>query len=184
MSERPRAAVVIAIAASPPHGVVFIERAAHLRNHPGQIGLPGGRVDEDDAHPEAAALRELHEEIGVPPGRVRLVGVLPDVPQGVGPFIVTPFVGIIAPETPFTIDPSETAALFTVPLARIVEPEAVRNGTVHFDDRIVETLVFEHEDRIVWGLTGRILRVFVDAWHDVGNGLRSRVETALMSPGH
>jgi 8-oxo-dGTP pyrophosphatase MutT (NUDIX family) len=181
MSERPRAAVVLAIVASPPHGVVFLERAAHLRNHPGQIGLPGGRVDPDDAHPEAAALRELHEEIGVPAQRVRVVGVLPEIEQRVGPFLVTPFVGVIAPETPFTIDPSETASLFTVPLERLVEPNAIRNGTVHVEDAIVETLVFTHEERVVWGLTGRILRMFVDAWHDPKNVLRARIEAALQA---
>lgn len=176
MSARPRAAVVVGISAAPPHGVVFLERAAHLRNNPGQIGLPGGAVDPDDPHPEAAALRELEEEIGVPPDRVHLVGVLPDVAQRIGRYLVTPFVGVFEPGITFTIDPSETAALFTVPLDLIVAPGAVRDGVVHLGERRIETLVFEHEERLVWGLTGRILQSFVDAWHADRDALRSAIE--------
>jgi 8-oxo-dGTP pyrophosphatase MutT (NUDIX family) len=179
MSARPRAAVVLAICAAPPHGVVFVERAAHLRNNPGQIGLPGGAVDAGDPHPEAAALRELHEEIGVAPERVRLVGVLPEIAQRVGPFVVTPFVGIIAPGVSFVIDPGETAAVFTVPLERIVAADSLREGVVRLGERIVETLVFEHEERVVWGLTGRILQSFVAAWNEDRDGLRGRIEAAL-----
>lgn len=179
MSERPRAAVLLAICAAPPHGVVFLERAAHLRNNPGQIGLPGGRVDPDDPHPEAAALRELEEEVGVPAERVTVVGRLPDVAQRIGPFLVTPFVGVLAPGVTFRIDPAETAALFTVPLELIVVPGAVRDGVVHLGERRIETLVFEHEERLVWGLTGRILQSFVEAWLDPDDALRARVEAAL-----
>jgi 8-oxo-dGTP pyrophosphatase MutT (NUDIX family) len=179
MSERPKAAVVLAISASPPHGVVFIERAAHLRNNPGQIGFPGGAIDPEDPHAEAAALRELDEEIGVSSERVTIVGSLPDAAQQTGPFLVTPFVGILAPGTHFVIDPAETAAVFTVPLETIVAPDAVRERALSVGGRTIDTLVFEHEERVVWGLTGRILRAFVDAWNDDRDGLRTRIEAAL-----
>ena len=71
------AAVVLGIFEAPPHGVIFIERAAHLRNHAGQIGLPGGGKDAGDANLEATALREMHEEVAVDPARVTIVANAP-----------------------------------------------------------------------------------------------------------
>ena len=74
------AAVVLPIFANAPHEVVFIERARHLRRHAGEIAFPGGALDEDDDGDRArAALRELHEEIGIPPAAVTIVGRLASV---------------------------------------------------------------------------------------------------------
>jgi Pyruvate/2-oxoacid:ferredoxin oxidoreductase gamma subunit/ADP-ribose pyrophosphatase YjhB (NUDIX family) len=113
-SLRRKAAVAVAVNARPPHGVIFVERASHLRDHPGQIGLPGGRVDAADGDDlRRTVLRELHEEIGVTPERVTIVGNLAQVSQRVNTFDVTPFVAVIAPG-PFTIDGSETAGMFTM----------------------------------------------------------------------
>lgn len=179
MTERRKAAVVLTICAEPPHGVIFVERAAHLRNNAGQIGLPGGAVDPSDPSLEAAALRELHEELGVAPERVTLAGALPVIGQRVGTFDVTPFVGVLTARTELRIDPAETAAVFTVPLNAIIEDGAIREGTVRWNGREITSLVFEHGERLVWGLTGRILHTFVDAWHDERNPLRSRIEAAL-----
>lgn len=183
MKERRKAAVVLAVCAAPPHGVVFVERAAHLRDHPGQIGLPGGGADEEDAGDLAAtALRELHEEVGVARGAVRLVGRLPEVRQRVGRFDVTPFVGVLAAGTELRIDPAETAAVFTIPLARIVAPGALREGHIPVDGLHVPSYILEHGERLVWGLTGRILREFLDAWNSPHQDLRHNLTAALEAP--
>jgi 8-oxo-dGTP pyrophosphatase MutT (NUDIX family) len=92
------AAVVLGIGEVPPHGVIFIERAAHLRNHAGQIGLPGGGMDPgDEGNLRATALREMAEEVGVAPGRVTIVGELPVIKARVNNYAVTPFVATVAP---------------------------------------------------------------------------------------
>ncbi|MFN2459549.1 MAG: CoA pyrophosphatase [Candidatus Velthaea sp.] len=175
------AAVVLAIFADAPHRVIFVERAAHLRDHPGQIGLPGGSVDPGDGdRREVTALRELHEEIGVPPAAVTLVARLPDIAQRVNNFIVTPFVGVLAPATKLTFDETETAALFTVPLAEILTPGAVHADIELVGDRRVDTFVFDFGGRHVWGLTGHILRSFVDAWHEPDSGIQAALEAALL----
>src|SRR5579872_5527314 len=91
-----RAAVLLAIFADPPHRVIFIERAMHLRHHAGQIGLPGGAADPSDGDdPASTALRELSEELGVDRSRVTVVGTLPELTQSSGRFRVTPVVGIV-----------------------------------------------------------------------------------------
>jgi 8-oxo-dGTP pyrophosphatase MutT (NUDIX family) len=178
MKPRRKAAVALAIVATPPHGVLFVERAAHLRDHPGQIGLPGGSVDPSDGDDLArTALRELREEVGVAPQRVTIVGQLPEVRQRVNTFDVTPFVAVIEPG-PFTIDGSETAGMFTIPLEIIVS-DALRRGTIDVAERIIETYLLDYEGRRVWGLTGGILRSFVERWHDPTHHLRAAVEAAF-----
>lgn len=175
------AAVVLAIFANPPHHVVFVERAAHLRDHPGQIGLPGGSVDDADGGDHArAALRELKEELGVPPARVTLLGRLPVLRQRINTFVVTPFIGTLAPGTKLTIDANETAAVFTVPLAEIIAPGAIREGIEVVGDRRVETLQFDYDRLHVWGLTARILHAFVAEWRTRDSALREGVEAALL----
>lgn len=172
-----RAAVTLAIEARPPHGIVFVERAAHLRHHPGEIAFPGGSLDERDGGSLVrAALRELHEEIGVGPERVQIIGQLPRVTPRVTRFVVTPFVAIIEPST-YVLDPSEIAGLFTIPLAEVLE-RGVDDGVVHVGAFRVKTPVFNHGHYRIWGMTGRILREFVDSWK-AESKLRASLETFL-----
>jgi 8-oxo-dGTP pyrophosphatase MutT (NUDIX family) len=175
---RRTAAVVIAILTKPPHGVVFIERAAHLRDHPGQIALPGGSVDaQDGGDLRQTALREMREEVGIAPERVSILAQLPVVRQTrANNFDVTPFVASVAPG-PLTIDGTETAAVFTIPLDVIVEH--LQPGTHVVGEHSIETYLLDYESRRVWGLTGHILRSFVEAWNDATNPLRAAVESAL-----
>ncbi|HTW83624.1 MAG TPA: CoA pyrophosphatase [Candidatus Sulfotelmatobacter sp.] len=178
MSERRKAAVAVAIIAEPPHGIVFVERGAHLRDHPGQIGLPGGSVDpEDGGDLERTVLRELEEEIGVVPERVRIVGRLREVSQRRNNFDVTAFVAIVQPG-PFTIDGSETAGMFTIPL-RTVLSKALTDGIVEYSGLTIPSLVLDYENKRVWGLTAQILRVFNEAWQAEASPLRAAVEAAL-----
>ncbi len=165
---RRRAAVVLTIFQGPPHGVVFVERAAHLRDHPGQIGLPGGGVHPEDADLAATALRELREEVGIAAPRSAIVAQLPTLSQRVvNNFDVTPFVAVVEP-TELVVDPSESAGAFLVPLATIVG-----GGLQNF--------VLEYEGRHIWGLTARILHDFVTAWN--AGELRAAVEPHLRGSG-
>lgn len=179
MPTKREAAVVLAIYADPPHHVVFVERARHLRDHPGQIGLPGGSADAADGDDRArTALRELEEEVGIPPSRITLVGRLPQIVQRSNAFSVAPFVGIVQPGTRLAIDEAETAAVFTIPLAAILAPKAVHEGIERVDDLAIATYHFDYRDRHIWGLTGRMLFAFARAW-ETNDPLRAAVEGAL-----
>jgi 8-oxo-dGTP pyrophosphatase MutT (NUDIX family) len=177
VTERRKAAVVLAIISQPPHGVIFVERAAHLRSHPGQIGLPGGAIDpQDGGDLWRTALREMEEEVGVSPVRVEHVWTFPTVRPRVTPFDVTPYVAIVAPG-PLRIDPSETAAVFTVPLGTIVSE--LRDDTIDYASIRIETTLLDYEGRRIWGLTGRVLRMFVDAWNQGDGQIRGALERRL-----
>ncbi|MGD0471933.1 MAG: CoA pyrophosphatase [Candidatus Velthaea sp.] len=176
------AAVLVAIFADPPHPMIFIERAAHLRDHPGQIAFPGGSADPADGDDRVrTALRELHEEVGVAPERVTIVGRLPDARPLTNGFIVTPFVGVLRGAATLTIDATETAAVFTVPLETIIAPGAVHPGIETIGEMAIETWVFDHGDLHVWGLTAGILHEFVAAWGTANSPLRASIESALHS---
>jgi 8-oxo-dGTP pyrophosphatase MutT (NUDIX family) len=156
--------------------VLFVERAAHLRDHPGQIGLPGGSVHPEDADLRATALRELHEEVGIEPSRVTVVTELPTFSQRLANnFDVTPFVALIEPGE-LTIDSNETAGVFLVPLETIVD-EGLREDSVEHGGFRVRSLVLDYEGRRIWGLTARILHSFLTEWKK--GELRDRVYAAL-----
>jgi len=174
------AAVVMPIYANAPHEVVFIERAGHLRRHAGQIAFPGGAMDaEDEGDHARAALRELHEEIGVAPDAVTIVGELNMIKQTRNVFDVTPFVAIVAPGTPLVVDLSEAVAAHPVPLAAIVEPGAVHPAIELVRGNRVRTWVFDYDGLHVWGLTGQILSDFVRRYHGPDSPLRGAIDERL-----
>jgi len=174
------AAVMIAIFADEPHGVVFVERAGHLRRDPGQIGLPGGMTDPiDGADPATTAVRELYEELGVAPSAIRVIGQLEQQRQVSSGVAVTPVVGVLEPNTPLHVDRTETTGAFTVPLATIVAPGEIYEDPA-LSARAGTSYALDHEGRHVWGLTARILKVFADEWN-ARSALRESIEAALRS---
>jgi 8-oxo-dGTP pyrophosphatase MutT (NUDIX family) len=174
-----RGAVLLPIFASAPHGVIFVERAQHMRRNPGQIGLPGGGAEPIDAgDPVKTALRELFEEIGVAAERVNVVGRLPERKQASNRVLITPIVGVIDPGTPLTLDGEEIAGVFEVPLASIVTAGAVYEDVKRSGLRGRTMYAFDYASHHVWGFTAGILKSFVDAWTLAESSLRRAVEAA------
>jgi len=152
-----QAAVLVPIVAREAgHTVLLTRRAETLRQHKGQISFPGGRRDESDASLAQAALREAHEEVGLPPEAVELIGYLDDYPTMTG-YCITPVVGVITGAfTPVT-NPDEVAEIFEVPL------ELVLSGT-HFERKTmlrggIDLPFFElrYGNYAIWGATAGIL---------------------------
>ena len=176
--DRRPAAVVLGIIDEPPHGVIFIERAQHLRAHAGQVGLPGGGSDpEDNGDLVRTALREMEEEVGVVPARVEVLASLPIVRARANQYAVTPFVAVVR-SGELRIDATETVGVFTVPLQTVIEE--LRRGTVPIGRFEVETPILDYDGKRIWGVTGYILRSFVDRWNAPDNDLRSLVEPLLL----
>jgi 8-oxo-dGTP pyrophosphatase MutT (NUDIX family) len=139
---------------------VFTERRADLRRHAGEISFPGGRRDEGDADLPATALRECHEEIGLPPDAVELVGALQPTPTFVTGYAIYPFVGLIEPGFAWVLQEREVAQVLELPI------EAVRAG--YGRRRLVRrgmpfrTDTYETGGHLIWGATARIVADLLD----------------------
>ncbi|MEZ9197755.1 CoA pyrophosphatase [Shewanella sp. 10N.286.54.B9] len=118
-----KAAVLVALSSyNDQLELILTRRPSHLRQHPGQISFPGGKVEKFDLSFEDTALREAREEIGLPNKHVEVIGMLHDHKTFTG-FDITPIVSIIS--KPFTpvIDPGEVDELFTIPLSFLLDSD-------------------------------------------------------------
>lgn len=152
------AAVLIAVWLRPDGArLILTKRSSHLKHHPGQIAFPGGKVDAGDSGPEAAALREAWEEIGLPPDRVEVLGRLP-AHETVTNYMITPILGLVRDDFSPILEAGEVDEVFTVPLAHVLDRE----------NFVIEGRVWKGQPRryfavpygpyYIWGATARILR--------------------------
>jgi 8-oxo-dGTP pyrophosphatase MutT (NUDIX family) len=138
-----------------PH-LVFTKRRDDLKRHAGEISFPGGRRDPGDGDLTTTALREAHEEIGLPPDAVEIVGALPPTPTFVTNYAVYPFVGLIEPGFPWELAAAEVAYVLELPL------ETVR--AAHGERRLIRrgvpfrTDTYQVGDHLIWGATARMVR--------------------------
>ena len=142
---RRHSAVAVCVVAGPTDEACFVitQRAARLRAHAGQFALPGGRVERgEDA--VAAALREVHEEVGLQCTVGDVLGVLDDYPTRSG-YLITPVVIWVPAGIPLAPDPAEVAAVHLAPIAELDDPEAPRLLTIPESDRpVIQMPVLGH----------------------------------------
>ncbi|MBK6294107.1 MAG: CoA pyrophosphatase [Rhodoferax sp.] len=157
------AAVLVPIVMRAKPMVLLTQRTAHLANHSGQIAFPGGKVDAGDADAAAAALREAHEEVGLDPGLVQVVGELPNYVTG-SAFIVSPVIGLVAPEFELSLNAAEVDDVFEVPLEFLMNPANHRHHSLDWQGVRREWLSIPYRDdraeRFIWGATAGMLRNF------------------------
>jgi len=150
------AAVLALVAGETDPIVVFTERSAGLRRHPGEVSFPGGLQEPQDGSLVATALREANEEIGLDPSAPEVLGALPAVHTFVSGILVVPFVGALDQLPLLAPADGEIARVITVPVAALVEAERevswVRPGGESWTG-----WVYEVEGATVWGATGRMV---------------------------
>jgi 8-oxo-dGTP pyrophosphatase MutT (NUDIX family) len=133
---------------------VFTRRRNDLKRHAGEISFPGGRRDAGEALVECA-LREAHEEVGLPPSAVQVVGALPPTPTFVTNYAIYPFVGLIAPGFAWVMQQTEVAEVLELRLDDLTagygERRLVRRG-IPF-----RTPTYEVGGNVIWGATARIV---------------------------
>jgi 8-oxo-dGTP pyrophosphatase MutT (NUDIX family) len=144
--------------------VVLTRRSVHLRSHRGEVSFPGGRLDGEET-PEAGALREASEEIGLDPGEVEVAGRLTAVTTFSSGSTITPVVGILPGRPRLVASPTEVEHVFDVSLAELADPAIFREewwtvagrGPAAGVDEPFVVWFFELPDDTVWGATARML---------------------------
>lgn len=155
------AAVLVPIVMGQRPSVLLTERTVHLSSHAGQVAFPGGKVDEGDADVCAAALREAHEEVGLPPEQVEVIGRLPEYLTGTA-YAVTPVVGLVP--SGFTLRPNahEVAQVFEVPLDFLMNPANHQRHVLWWEGRERQwfSMPYAHggTEHYIWGATAGMLR--------------------------
>jgi 8-oxo-dGTP pyrophosphatase MutT (NUDIX family) len=160
------AAVLIPIIAGAEPSVIFTLRTETLRSHSGQISFPGGSIDAGESAADAA-LREACEEIGLDPSVVTMLGELDTFPTFVSGFTVTPFIGWIDQMPALSPSPHEVAEVIVVPIAKLTDEIRSEPGFEH-GGRTYPTEAWEWEDHVIWGVTARVVRNFLELLGEAG----------------
>ena len=137
--------------------VLFTVRAKHLKHHAGQVSFPGGKQEPNDDSLLETALRETHEEIGVLPAQVDIVGSLP-IYRTVSRYEVTPYIGFLSSPLDFTLDNNEVDATFEVPLNFLLNPE---NHFIHWvkrKNKEFPVYFIPWQGHNIWGATAAFIR--------------------------
>jgi 8-oxo-dGTP pyrophosphatase MutT (NUDIX family) len=151
------AAVLIPLIARAELTVLLTERSAKLKAHAGQISFPGGRIDEDDASPTAAALREAEEEIGLDRRYVEPLGFIDSYRTGTG-YRVMPLVAFVQPGFTLQLNPGEVASAFEVPLRFLMNPANHQKHTREWRGRERSFYAMPYGERYIWGATAGMLK--------------------------
>lgn len=150
------AAVLIAVTdvAHDPQ-VILTQRPRAMRDHPGQVAFPGGKIDPgEDAM--TAALREAEEELALPREMVRVIGTTDIYHTGTG-FIVTPVLAVVPPGLSLTPNPTEVEAWFEAPLAMLLDPDSWTTNEAFWRGSTRRYLELEWQGFRIWGVTAAII---------------------------
>lgn len=150
-----RAAVLVPIILHPAPTVLLTLRAARMTAHAGQVAFPGGKMELGET-PEAAALREAAEEVGLDPRLPELLGRLPEQVTGTG-FHITPVVALVHPPLSLAPHPGEVEEPFELPLSVVLDPAAPQRSSRDYQGTRREFWVWPHERHYIWGATAAIL---------------------------
>ena len=152
-----QAAVLIPLILQPDGlQLLLTRRSPHLRHHPGQISFPGGRRDPLDTSLQHTALRETHEELGIAPSMVQLLGQL-SVHATHSQFLITPYLGVLRQMPELQPAAGEVAEAFTLPLAPLLQTAAYGRWLLKRQGQTQEVFGVQLQGRLIWGATAHML---------------------------
>jgi 8-oxo-dGTP pyrophosphatase MutT (NUDIX family) len=162
--------VLVGVTDRPEPGVILTHRPTDMRQHAGQVAFPGGKLDPgEDAI--AAALRETHEELGINPSDIGIIGATDRFVTGTG-YDITPVLGLMEPDPPISPNPDEVADWFEAPLRFVLDPaNRVRKKTM-YRGRLRAYTEINWQGHRIWGVTAAIIENLSArlAWQELVDG--------------
>ena len=139
--------------------VLLTQRSPDLKHHAGQASFPGGRMEPHDTDVRVTALRETHEEVGIAPDHIDVIGYLQAMPTITG-FAVTPVVGLVRDPVELTIDRTEVDYTFEIPLDFLLDERNDKVVDREWEGRRFRLREFHYQGERVWGATAYMLQAF------------------------
>jgi len=149
----------------PMYGKLFTcltKRPSSMKFHPGQISFPGGKVEKNDVSAERTALREAHEEVGIEPAAIEMMGKLSDFYLEISRFSIQPFLAWMDQEPEFRVNYDEVDELILFPLSDFVENENILETEMQTLTGLLQVKYFPYEGHIIWGATAMILAELIE----------------------
>lgn len=141
--------------------IVFIRRPEYGGVHSGQISFPGGKQEPHDMDLSNTAMRESHEEVGIIPGKVRILGKLSDLYIPPSKFLVSPFLGYSTERPEFKRDPSEVDEVIEIKLSDLFRDQSVHVVKITTGLGVqIKTPAYVVDGTVIWGATAMILSEF------------------------
>ena len=164
------AAVMVLIEPGNVAQVVLTVRSLQLQQHGGQVSFAGGKQDPEDGSLIETALRETHEELGILPSNIEILGQMPSLPT-VSAYQVSPVIGLLKPHTNIVPNVGEVAKVFLVPLAQLMQPKRYLHYPIMRGSQSFQTVKFAHTENI-WGATATILLALAEHYQAYARGTR------------
>jgi 8-oxo-dGTP pyrophosphatase MutT (NUDIX family) len=138
------------------------KRPSTMKNHPGQISFPGGKVEEDDLSAEAAALREAYEEVGIESSKIEIIGKLSDLYVEVSKFTIQPFVAWAEERPDFKIDSGEVEELILFPVSDFLADKIIPETEINTSIGLLTVKYYPCNEGKIWGATAMILAELIE----------------------
>ena len=140
----------------------LIKRPSTMTHHPGQISFPGGKVEKEDFSAEMAALREAHEEVGIDPSTIEIIGKLSDLYVEVSKFSIQPFLAWANHKPEFKVNAGEVDELILFPLSDFVANETILETELDTFTGPLLVRYYPFNGEIIWGATAMILSELIE----------------------
>ncbi len=160
-SLKPAGVLLVVYAKDGELSVLLNKRTELVEHHKGEVSFPGGSVDAEDESLLQTALRETHEEMGIAPGDVELLGQLDDVPT-ISDFLISTFVATIPYPYDFLPSESEVAEVLEVPIVHLQSERNWRDEARVHQDGLEVARSYIYQGHLVFGATAKVLSNFLE----------------------
>jgi 8-oxo-dGTP pyrophosphatase MutT (NUDIX family) len=144
--------------------LLFTKRTDLVKTHKGEICFPGGHYEPEDITMLKTALRETEEEVGIAPQDILVAGELDSTINASSGYIITSYVGFIPYPHVLKLEEREIVEALEVPVSFLLDPANLKQETWDYHGRRINVECYNFHDRVIWGATGRILKIFLPVW--------------------